>query len=286
MSRTLAAVLLLLLPGCVVSTNLPGPDEYRSAGTSAPPGLPPGAGTQGGPGEAAAPASLRAPGRDGILVQAASFNIRYGREVEGALALIRSTPELAGVDFLLLQEMDARGTERLARALGMAWVYYPAILRDGRQFGNAILSRWPLSDDRKVVLPHHSWFGRAQRIAVAATADVGGTPVRVYSVHLATPVNLGLSRREAQLRAVLDAAASYERVILGGDLNSDSLARIAEDRGYFWPTREGPPTVWFGRADHLVYRGLVPTWGSFSGTVEGLGAVSDHRPVWARGWLR
>lgn len=301
-TRVAGLLFVLALAGCVTTTNLPGPDEYRSAGPlPIPPPTAPGA-AQAGPEEpqmtasgvlppgAEARRSSGTPGRGkGPAtgeVQVASFNLQYGLEVDSALALVRRTPDLRNADLILLQEMDAQGTERLARGLGMGWVYYPAIVRNGRLFGNAILSRWPLTDDRKIILPHRSWFGEAQRIAVAATAHIGTDELRVYSVHLATPVNQGLSQREEQFQAVLDDAEAYPRVILGGDLNSDSLAELAVDRGYFWPTRQGPRTAWFARVDHLLYRGLVPPWGRESGTVADIGQISDHLPVWARGMIR
>lgn len=283
MMRTALRTLLLVpvLTGCVATANFPGRAEHRAVGP-VPAGPPP----ENGPAATGGAAAPGAVATVGIPVQVVSFNIQYGEEVEGALALIRRTPELAGADLILLQEMDAEGTERLARALEMGWVYYPAIVREGKLFGNAILSRWPLSDDRKLILPHRSWFGDTQRIAVAATATIRGETVRVYSVHLATPVNQGRPEREDQFRTVLADAERYPRVILGGDLNSDSLGELAVERGYFWPTRDGPRTVWFGRADHLLYRGLLPPWGLRSGTVENVGEVSDHRPVWARGTIR
>ncbi|UCC27011.1 MAG: endonuclease/exonuclease/phosphatase family protein [Gemmatimonadales bacterium] len=216
----------------------------------------------------------------------ASFNIEYGRDVEGALQVIQENRELSEADFILLQEMDADGTRRIAEAMGMAWVYYPATVRHGRDFGNAVLSRWPIEEDAKLLLPHESIFGNTRRTATAATVQVRGTRVRVYSVHLATMVNMGAEQRADQLRTILDDAEGHPHVIIGGDLNSGSLAELAVERGYRWPTREGPATAWFTRVDHILYRGLVPEWFDGAGTVTENGGASDHRPVWARGRVR
>ncbi|HSM05921.1 MAG TPA: endonuclease/exonuclease/phosphatase family protein [Longimicrobiales bacterium] len=221
-------------------------------------------------------------------VQVASFNLKYGLAIDGALELIRTEPGLADADVLLLQEMDPEGTREIAEALGMSWVYYPASLRNGREFGNAILSRWPIRDDEKLLLPHESLFGSTRRIATVATIDIHDIPVRVYSVHLATPVNQSGEYREDQWETVLDDASTHPHVIIGGDLNSHSLPGIAADRGYVWATREGPRTTWWARVDHILYRGMVPTWSASSGTVaaERVEGVSDHRPVWARARFR
>lgn len=219
-------------------------------------------------------------------VRIVSFNIRESENIDSALVVLRSEPALAGVDILLLQEMDAAGTERIAAALEMGFVYYPAALREGRGFGNAVLSRWPIVEDEKLILPHLSIFGRMQRIATAVTVQIGSLPVRVYSVHLATPVNLWQRGRMDQMAAVLRDAAMYPRVILGGDLNSGRLPDMAVARGYEWPTEAGPRTVTFGRWDHILLKGFDLADGVAAGTIEDRRGASDHRPVWARAIVR
>lgn len=54
----------------------------------------------------------------------------------------------------------AEGTKSIARALDMSYIYYPAIFRhrSAKDFGNAVLSRWPIISDAKIVLPHVSRF--------------------------------------------------------------------------------------------------------------------------------
>lgn len=220
-------------------------------------------------------------GRDTLRV--VTFNVQMGIEVDSALAVLRSEPDLADADLILLQEMDEAGMERLAAALGMGYVYYPAMRRHstGRNLGNGILSRWPLESDQKLVLPHLGVFGSSQRIAAVATVRVGRTSVRVYSVHLATPVNQAERDRMDQMRAVLRDAAGHPFVILGGDLNSGTLGRMAEERGYLWPTKDGPRTTLGGRFDHILFRGLRPPDTGAAGTVAQNRGASDHLPVWA-----
>src|SRR5687768_11886043 len=86
------------------------------------------------------------PDADGVF-RVVTFNVKFAREVDRAARLLREHEELRDADVVALQEMDAEGTERIARALGMDFVYYPAIRHPAsdRDFGNAILSRWPLS---------------------------------------------------------------------------------------------------------------------------------------------
>jgi len=207
---------------------------------------------------------------------------RRGEKIDRALEVIRGNGELQDADILLLQEMDAAGAERTAAALGMGWVYYPATLRHGRGFGNAILSRWPIEADKKLLLPHHSIFGGTRRIATVATVQVEDTDVRVYSVHLATPTNQTWSDRVDQMEAVLEDASPYAYVVIGGDLNSGSIAEHGLWDGFTWLTQAGPRTTWFARVDHILTKGFVPPASEVSGTISDNHGASDHLPVWAR----
>jgi endonuclease/exonuclease/phosphatase family metal-dependent hydrolase len=242
-----------------------------------------------GPRYAAPPPAEAAQRPRGDTLRLATFNIAYARRVDAATRLLGSDPALRGADVLLLQEMDAAGTRRIAEALGMGYVYYPAIVhqRTHRNFGNAVLSRWPIVEDAKIILPHRSRYAGTQRIAVAATVRVGGTPVRVYSVHLGTVADVGPGARREQMRAVLADAARYPRAVVGGDLNDAAVARVARDAGYAWPTERGPRTMgMLGRVDHILLRGLATPDSAAAGTVLDTRGASDHRPVWAVGLLR
>lgn len=218
-----------------------------------------------------------------------SFNIAFARHLDAAIALLATHPALRGADVVLLQEMTGDATRRVAEALDLHWVYYPAIhhTRARQDFGNAVLSRWPIVEDARLVLPHPSRYAGTQRTATAATLRVGDTPVRVYSTHLGTPLDVGARGRRAQLRAILADAARHPRVILGGDLNDDAVGRVARDAGYAWPTARGPRTTRFGRWDHVFLRGLAsPAAGAAGTVVREARGISDHVPVWARAVLR
>jgi endonuclease/exonuclease/phosphatase family metal-dependent hydrolase len=263
-----AAVLsLCLLAGCRTGQNYPGTVGPRYAG---------------------GPPAASAQRPRGDTLRFVTFNIAFARRVDGAIELLSTEPALRGADVLLLQEMDAGGTRRIAEALGMGYVYYPAIShhRTDRDFGNAVLSRWPIVEDAKIVLPHRSRYAGTQRTATAATLLVGDRRVRVYSVHLGTVADVGPGARREQLRAVLADAAGHPRVVIGGDMNDAAVARVARDAGYGWPTERGPRTMRLGRVDHLLLRGLASPDTAAAGTVTDARGVSDHRPVWAVGLLR
>lgn len=221
-----------------------------------------------------------APASPPATLRVVTFNVAFARAIDSAIAVLRDTPALRGADILLLQEMDASGTSRIAEALGMSYVYYPAIhhRRTNRDFGNAVLSRWPLGDDARLVLPHASRYAGTHRIATAATVRVCGMTVRAYATHLGTAADITQRQRRAQLAAIVRDAARYDHVVIGGDLNSGDLGDVAASQGYAWPTREGPRTTSFGRWDHLFLKGLPA---AAAGTVSDNHRASDHVPVWA-----
>lgn len=250
-----------MLGGCTAKLNYSDPLTPRYAG------IPP----------ANAPAY-----HDTDTLRVVTFNIEFAYQVDSAIAVLTGEAALQNADVVLLQEMDEISTARVAQALGMWHVYYPATLhpRTKRDMGNAVLSRWPIIDDAKILLPHVSRLRRTQRAATAASIQVGDDVVRVYSAHLGTPVDVSPAARRNQLRAVLEDARKYERVIIGGDMNNKAVGRVAQQSGYAWPTRDGPRTVLLGRWDHIFMRGLNAPAGA-TGTVPDSRGASDHLPVWA-----
>jgi len=274
------SILLLLFAGaialssCAVPLNLTDPAGPRYVGCAAPAIEP----------EAIDPAlggEARGPSAD--VLRVVTFNIKLAEAIDPAIMLLGHAAELRTADLLLLQEMDAQGVRRIADARGMCYVYYPATVHPatGRYFGPAILSRWPLREDRKLVLPHRARFNREARIAVTATVEVRGQPIRIYSVHVATRMELSPSSRRDQIRTLLaDADGSYPRVIIGGDLNWHELGRLFVEHGYAWPTQDLGWTARFGDVDHIFVRGLALRPGVSVGKVRDNLDSSDHDPVW------
>jgi endonuclease/exonuclease/phosphatase family metal-dependent hydrolase len=259
----LTAVCLAVLPACVPVVNY-GESGPRYAGAVEPAPRSPGA---------CAPATIRV----------VTFNVQYANHVDRAADLLSSTAELRAADVIALQEMDAAGTRALATALGMSYVYYPATLyqRRGRDFGNAILSRWPIVDDRKISLPHRSRFNATRRAAVRATIDVAGIALQVYSVHLATQIEIGPGKRRDQTRAVVADANGHARVVVAGDMNSHGIGALFEAHGFAWPTREQATTTALFNWDHIFLRGVALVDPDSTGVVRNDHRASDHRPVWA-----
>lgn len=222
------------------------------------------------------------------VIKVVTWNIAFAKEVEQAIEEFRVNEELQGAGIILLQEMDEAGTEAIARELNYDYVYYPASIhsRHDRNFGNAVLSKWPILDSEKIILPHQNPTNEQIRIAVRALLSVEGHEVPVYSVHTET-FWLGSQGRNDQFAYLADRyGPDNEFVIAGGDFNTVTpasraslderfrqvdMARVSEGAG----ETKSIGTVGF-TLDHIYARGLYPL---ATGVVDEAEA-SDHKPVW------
>jgi endonuclease/exonuclease/phosphatase family metal-dependent hydrolase len=211
-----------------------------------------------------------------------TLNIRFGRRIDQARQLFAREDELARASVVLLQEMDPEGTDALAASLGMHYVYYPASVhpKTRRHFGNAVLSRWPIVADRKILLPHVSFRNPTRRAATCATVMTPVGAVEVCSLHIATPFELLPEARRAQVREAVRHLRGAERVVLGGDFNSHRMGSVAAADALDWTTRTVGGTVgYFFSVDHIFTRGLRA---SQVGRVTRTRGTTDHAAVWAR----
>jgi endonuclease/exonuclease/phosphatase family metal-dependent hydrolase len=217
-------------------------------------------------------------------IRVVTFNIKLSRAIDRAIRVLE-TPSLRDADLIALQEMDDAGTRRIAEALGMNYVYFPAAIHptDHRYFGPAVLSRWPIVSDRKLLLPHAGSVRRQRRTATVATVLVRGTPIRVYAVHLEPQARLSPNQYREQAATILaDAASSPDPVVIAGDFNGREIGGYLEAKGYRWPTERVGKTSFLFSLDHIFVRGLTPVDSATAGVVADVQGASDHHPVWAR----
>ena len=222
-------------------------------------------------------------------LKVASYNIEDGIEIEQVIRELGMYNPLRESDFFLLQEMDEAGTEKIARALNYNYIYYPSSMptRIERNFGNAVLSRWPLSQSKKLILPRKHPTNKQLRIAVRATAELPDREIRLYSVHTET-YTVMTKHRKAQVAAIADDIGPGESaVIVAGDFNTVSnrsirrLKRIFGEIGLVRASAGAGTTLKKYKtrpsaADHIFTRGFE---------VKGRGTLyealaSDHFPVW------
>jgi endonuclease/exonuclease/phosphatase family metal-dependent hydrolase len=229
-----------------------------------------------------------------------SYNIRYraGDDLRQLARLLKEDPEIGGAHVIGLQEVDrnkrrtgnVNTARQLAEALGMryAWAAPPSADDDGEEeTGCAILSPFPLTDVRRILLTHEGPNGR-RRVAVGATVQVGRTPLRVYSVHAET--RMPLEKKVEHWRAVLDDLRNFPDAagaVVLGDFNTikgkdvKAARRLFAGEGFTAPHPDGERTwktlVFKLKLDWLWLRGLEAR---ASGIDKGVG-LSDHWPLWA-----
>jgi endonuclease/exonuclease/phosphatase family metal-dependent hydrolase len=221
-----------------------------------------------------------------------SFNIHHGAGEDGVFDLDRVADEIrrTHADVIGLQEVDRHYGERsewtdqpaeLAERLGMHVVYGanldlepPAAGQPRRQYGTAILSRYPIQSWQNTPLPKGK-PAEEQRGLLTAVVNVRGVKVRVMNTHLQHD---SADSRLLQAKVVADAVvASKEPIVLTGDLNAipaaPEITTITEhlrDGGNAFTYPAPVPTA---RIDYVLTDGL-PLFSKVLPT-----EASDHRPV-------
>jgi endonuclease/exonuclease/phosphatase family metal-dependent hydrolase len=159
-----------------------------------------------------------------------TYNIQYGVGRDGRFDLERIAREVEGADIIALQEVTrnfARNgggdmIEGLAAllpdyftAFGPAMdLDFGATDKEGRplnkrfQFGNMVLSRFPIVASRNLLLPRTLRFtrGNLQRSAMEALIVTPSGPLRVYSVHLD---HISVTERSLQISHLKERAFAY-----------------------------------------------------------------------------
>jgi endonuclease/exonuclease/phosphatase family metal-dependent hydrolase len=217
-----------------------------------------------------------------------SYNIYFAKNIDQALSEIREIRSQKDLDIILLQEMDEVGIEQIARELQLNYVYYPAAIEPTyrKNFGNAILSRWPIVDAQKLVLPHKSLSNHMNRIATRAMIKVHDTNILVYSLHTESIFTLPQFRKDQYTAVLDDIHPEAELVVVGGDFNSFSKLEVDEledayrRAGFVRASKGSGYTILkLGMevsSDHIFTKGFV---------LEETGKMaqataSDHLPIW------
>lgn len=149
-------------------------------------------------------------------IRLVNYNVRGSVAIDGRLSPDEIAAEIAASDpdIVVLQEV-ARGwaihgimdlPAYLERELNMESIFVPAA--DG-QFGNAILSRLPMTEIAAEVLPRDGSMDRSY-IWVEVETESGTLNVAGTHIH---------SRSTPQITALLDAVGSATPLVIAGDMN-------------------------------------------------------------------
>jgi endonuclease/exonuclease/phosphatase family metal-dependent hydrolase len=127
--------------------------------------------------------------------------------------------------------------EHWGRTLGMHGAYAAAFERGGEEFGNALLTRWPIVEQHAHDV---SLRGYRRRVILEVLASADGVTLQMMSLHL------GVSPRERALQAQrlfeLCSATRADFHLLLGDFNEWSRFSAVSRRlrAYFDVTRQLP----------------------------------------------
>lgn len=231
-----------------------------------------------------------------------SYNIRWraGDELTEISRALKSGDVLSGASIIGLQEVDrnkdrtghTNTARKLAGELGMnyAWAAPPqAKGNKEEETGVALLSPYPLTEIKRIVLPHEGPGGR-RRVALGATIKIGDTSLRAYSVHAEN--RIPVAEKLDQLRAVLDDLDQHPKstpAIILGDFNTwevtagDKTKKLFGNVGFTTPFTDDTPTFLTRvlinielKLDWIWLRGLPFEKHGIDRSIE----VSDHWPLW------
>ena len=219
-----------------------------------------------------------------------TWNLGFAEQLESAIEALKNTSELQEADILLFQEMDVEGVDLIAQTLRYNYIFYPASIhrRYNQDFGNAVLSKWPIEDYEKILLPGSGSSRKHTRNAVLAKIRIEGHTINAISTHFET---FWIIQRKKSTQAEFLANQidkDEEIVYIGGDFNSLTngsvkfleerfnhigLERLSKNTGHTFEYSGVKLTL-----DHIFASGVE----NFEAGVWRGSDASDHFPLWAK----
>lgn len=221
-----------------------------------------------------------------------TYNIHHGEGVDRKLDLPRIAKIIADQkpDLVAIQEVDqktkrvggADTTAELAKLTKMHGKFGKAIDFQGGEYGQAILSRYPIREFQVHKLPNED--GREQRIAVAAEVRIGDGPTLTFvSTHLDHERDDLRQKQAAKLDDVFGKPKGP--VIVAGDLNATPESKPLAILSRNWkPASTGKPLLTIPvkkparQIDYVLYR-PADKLRVIEARVLDEPVASDHRPL-------
>ena len=215
-----------------------------------------------------------------------TYNIHHGQGTDGKFDYVRIAKIITDLkpDVVALQEVDrhtrrASGLDQAARLgelTGLRHAFGNAMYFAGGQYGEAILSRFPLDDIKAYRLPFRSGQEPRCALAVRIKPDNGLPEFIFVGTHLCHQSN-ETRTEQAQRINRLFAPRGGPPVLLAGDLNarpgSHPMKMLLTEQ---WIDAIAPQS----RIDYVLYRSGDP-WRVLEVNIVEDRVASDHRPVFA-----
>ncbi|WP_336774262.1 endonuclease/exonuclease/phosphatase family protein [Paenibacillus sp. MMO-58] len=219
---------------------------------------------------------------DNSYIRVMTYNIRHGKGMDGKTSLRRIADQIAkaradivalqGVDRFLPRSGFKDQLNWLAKQLGMYFCFSPSVNLLIVQYGNAILSRYPIiSKDIQYI-----GGSKERRSILTARLQIGEEIVSVLNTHL----GVHTKERLKQIPILLDALIKLRKpAILAGDFNMEMDDPLMERLNYHWQKialqNKLPTAQNGGEVDHIFVN--MPTE-HVSARIQS-SAASDHYPV-------
>ncbi len=222
-----------------------------------------------------------------------TYNIHRSRGMDRRVRPERIADVLAAIDadVIALQEVIGPGqagpghAEGIGAALGMGWVMAPTRELRRHQFGNVVLSRFPIRDHAQYDL---TWKNSEPRNSQRVEIDLGPGRLQFYNVHLGTAL---LERRYQAARLatwVHDRRVVGPKIVLG-DFNEWARGLAADILGERLQSVDLFPHVRRRRTypgffpllhlDHIYYKGNVEIRDISLPRTRLAKMASDHLPL-------
>lgn len=229
---------------------------------------------------------------ESVTLTVLSYNIHHGEGVDGKVDLQRLADVIKSTDadLVALQEVDDQTertgkvdqTARLAELTGLHGRFVHQIDYEGGRYGQAILSRFPVSDVTVHWLPGTP--DRERRIAGAVSVTIGERKLTFVTTHLHH--NNAAFRRDQASQLNKLYADPEQIVILAGDLNATPESEPIEILSQHWKSATDPspamatfPAVKPERQlDYILFRPQERLQ-VISAKVIDEPVASDHRPL-------
>jgi endonuclease/exonuclease/phosphatase family metal-dependent hydrolase len=233
-----------------------------------------------------------------LVVRVLTYNIHHAEDVNGKLNLERIAEVIreSKADVVALQEVDRHVPRsgkvdqlaELAKVLGMHGIFGRNIDLDGGEYGNAVLSRWPISDWQNHLLPNVR-SGEQRGVLEADIQLPGSRQLKLLATHF--------DHRADETERLQSAAFVNERqeersrrnaaytVILAGDINARPESETLQVLLERWQMTDATlaPTIPSAEPKHKIDYIFIERE---TATIRVLEAVvvdepiaSDHRPL-------
>ncbi len=230
-------------------------------------------------------------------LRVATYNVHgcVGIDRQRSEARIAEVIASMSADVVGLQELDTHRSRSarvdqaalIAQQLGWHFVFHPAMRQGDEQYGNAIISRFPLTFRRAIDLPGNgSWYCRETRIAIWVETVTPLGPVSIINTHF----GLGRAERFLQAQLLVQEMQSAEAAILLGDFNSlpgspslrllrQSLRDLRVELGVPRRHRTFPTRLPVIAVDHIFARGALQPLSVAAHRTALARIASDHFPL-------